>query len=414
MQLVVIGAHQRTAPMAVRERLAFPPDSLPAALRALRDEVSEGFIVSTCNRVEVYGLLGGAEPSLGLKRFLAAWHGIAAEELTPHLYTYVGADAVRHVFRLAAGLDSMVLGEAQILQQLKLALSAAQDADALGPVLQRLLYGALGAGKLVRTETGLARNALSVVSVGLERARQTLGGLRGRRCLVVGAGRTGELALKHLQGEGVAQLAIVNRTRERARALAEHFAAAAYSLADLPRAVRAADVVICCTAAPGILIDVELAARASVNRTSPLVLLDLAVPRDVDRQVAGLPNVRLFDVDDLRAICEVNRTARAAEVASAEALVEGEVGKFLEWWASQAVVPTVRALRDRAEAIRQGELERTLARLPDLTPREQQAIIALSSAIVNKLLHAPITSLKAPEAGPELAEAVQQLFKLEA
>jgi glutamyl-tRNA reductase len=412
VQLVITGVHQRTAPVAVRERLAFSIASTPDALNALRAYASEGFILSTCNRVEVYGLVGHDTGDRVLRQFLAEWHHLAPEELMPHAYTFTGADAVRHAFRLAAGLDSMVLGEEQILAQLKAALARAQAAGTAGQLISRLLQSALAAGKLVRTRTGIARNPVSVVSVALDMARDALGGLAERHVLVIGAGRMAELALKHLRSAAPRSVAIVNRTIAHSQALAAAYGAQVWPFEHLVEALHRADVAISCTAAPDIILSADAIARALDGRDTGLLLLDLAVPRDIDRQAAAIPGVRLIDVDDLQAVCAANRAARASEVAAAEALVESEVARFMEWWATQEVVPTIRALRERAEAIRVAELERTLAKLPDLSPREQQAIQALSAAIVNKLLHQPIASLKDPTTGSQLAQVVQQLFQL--
>jgi glutamyl-tRNA reductase len=221
-----------------------------------------------------------------------------------------------------------------------------------------------------------------------------------------------ELALKHLRGAAAESIGVANRSLDRAQALAAAYGASVWQLDRLEAAIAAADVVVSCTAASGIVIPAEMLARARAGRETPLVLLDLAVPRDVDPRAAALPGVRLVGVDDMRAICEANRAARAAEVAGAEDLVAVEVARFMDWLAMQEVVPTIRALRERAEAIRAAELERTLAKLPDLSPREQAAIGALSAAIVNKLLHQPIATLKDPGSGSQLAQVVQQLFRL--
>ncbi len=414
MQLIVIGTHQRMCPVNVRERLAFGTAQLGQALQMVSGYADEGFIISTCNRVEVGGLVAsGREGEAALLRFLADWHHLAPEELTPHLYTFTGEEAIRHLFRLAAGLDSMVLGEDQILVQLKAALAAAQAAGTTGQRTNRLLHSALATGKLVRTRTEIARSHLSTVSVALDIARESLGDLRRRNVMIVGSGRMAELALKHLRGDQPASVVLVNRTLERARDLAAAYGAEVCPLDQLEEALRHADVVVSCTASPEVVISAAMIERALQGRaTPPLVLLDLAVPRDVDRRAAELPGVRLVGIDDMRAICEANRAARVAEVVRAEALVEGEVTKFNEWWETQAVVPTIRALRDRAEGIWQAEIDRTLAKLPDLSPREQAAIKALSAAIVNKLLHQPIATLKQPGLGGQLAQAVQQLFQL--
>ncbi|MFL5804692.1 MAG: glutamyl-tRNA reductase [Roseiflexaceae bacterium] len=412
-QLVIIGTHQRICPVAVREQLAFGAANIQPALRALRAYTDEGFIISTCNRVEVGGVIAGdADGEQALIQFLSDCHHVAPAELGPHLYIYTGAEAVRHVFRLAAGLDSMILGEDQIQVQLKGALTESRAVGAAGQLTERLLQGALAAGKLVRTATGIARSHLSVVSVALDVARAALDGMAGQRVLVVGAGRMAELALKHLRGEPRLAVGIANRSFERAQALAQAYHTQVWPFEQLEQAIGAADVVVSCTAAPETIITADMVARARAGRGDPLLLLDLAVPRDIDPRAAELPGVRLYDVDGLRPIAEANRAARAAEVARAEELVAGEVAKFMEWWASQDVVPTIRALRERAETIRAAELQRTLARLPNLSPREQEAIGALSTAIVNKLLHQPITTLKDPQSGNQLAQALQQLFQL--
>lgn len=410
MQLVLTGVHQRTAPVAVRERLAFDAAELPAALAALRRVAAEGFIISTCNRVEVCALVADSDED-EVARFLAGWHGLSRDDIAPHLYTTTGDAAVRHVYRLAAGLDSMVLGEDQIVAQLKDALRAAHATGAIGAALHRLLHGALASGKAVRAQTGIAAGRLSVVSVAVELARQALGGLGGRRVLVVGAGRMAELALKHLTDEPGARVTITNRTLARAEDLAARCGARAAPLAALARELAASDVVIAATAAPGQVIDAATAARAVAGGRS-LLLLDLAVPRDVERAAGDVPGVTLYDVDDMRPICAASRAARAGEIARAEAIVEDAVAKFLAWWAAQQAVPTIRALRERAEEIRLAELERTLARCPELSERERGAIQALSAAIVNKLLHDPIIAMKSPDSGAELIPAARALFQL--
>jgi glutamyl-tRNA reductase len=452
-----VGTHHRNAPVEVRERLAFSPDYLHEVLLALRRYVSQGFIVSTCNRVEVYGLVpappddltedlspspsvGGpsTEPALSLSKgsgraggsavetppatrrsplaaplidFLAGSHQGPMQHVLPHLYVRTGADAVRHLFRLAAGLDSMVLGEDQIVGQLKQAFALARQAGLGGRLLNRLQHDALAAGKLIRSQTDISRSHLSIVSVALELARSSVGGLGTRQVLVVGAGHMAELALKHLR-DGQCAPAVANRTYERAQTLAERYGGAAWRLEELDEAIRQAEVVVSCTAAPDIVITQDVMARAMAGRSAPLLVLDLAVPRDVDPGVSDLTGVTLRNVDDLQAICEANRAARAAEVERAEALLQAEVDRFMRWWAGQHAVPTIRALRARAEAIRQAELRRTLSRLPNLSEREQALIHALSASIVNKLLHDPVISLKDPDTGAHMARVVEHLFRL--
>jgi glutamyl-tRNA reductase len=411
VQLVIVGTHQRICPVGMREQLAFGAERMREALASLRQYADEGFIISTCNRVEVGGIVSGGPNDL--ERFLAEWHHMPPENMAPYLYTYTGADAARHVFRLGAGLDSMVLGEDQVMVQIKAALAQAQSAGAAGQRINRLLNGALATGKSVRTRTEIARSHLSTVSVALDIARQELCSLRQRNIVIVGAGRIAELALKHIHKEAPRSLVVLNRTYERASDLAASYAAQAMPIEYLQEALRRADVVLACTASPDTVIDAAMVERATGDRATPLVLLDLAVPRDIDPAAAAISGVRLIGIDDMRAICDTNRAARAGEVAAAEALVEAELGKFMEWWTSQEVVPTIRALRERAEAIRLAEIDRALARLPNLSERDQAAIHAMSAAIVNKLLHQPIATLKETATDGGLALAVQHLFQLQ-
>ncbi|MBA3468598.1 MAG: glutamyl-tRNA reductase [Herpetosiphonaceae bacterium] len=399
--------------MAIREQMAFSEHGLAVALQALRQSAAEGFIISTCNRVEIYGLLPLGDQGRTLRQFLADQHGLPLEELAPHLYTLVGDNAVRHLFRVAAGLDSMALGEDQIMSQIKATFTAAQSADALGPMTHRLIQAALATGKLVRSDTQLARAQLSVVSVALYLARQTLHSFCNQNVVIVGAGRTAELALKHLKSEPTRSVTVVGRTFERAVLLAERYGVQAAPASDLECVLTSSDLVISCTSAADVIISTALATTIHSARASrPWMLLDLAVPRDIERRVGALPNVHLHDVDDMQAICDANRTARAAEVSSAEAIVEAEVAKWMAWWAAQEVLPTIRALRAHAESIRTIELERALARL-NLTSQQEQAVAALTSAIVNKLLHHPTAALKTTSGADQLAQATKLLFSLE-
>ena len=411
MQIVVVGAHQRTAPMIIRERLAFTAAELPAALQKLAEHTHEAFILSTCNRVEVYAVCAQGDGGRVLRQFLAEHHAISLEELTPYVYTLSGEDAVRHLFRVAAGLDSMALGEDQIMVQIKSSLEAATEAQTLGPLLHRLVTTALTAGKQVRTRTELSRAQLSVVSVALQLGRVQLGSFAGKRMALLGSGRTAELTLKHLRKEAP-QVIISGRTAGNVTALAQRYDAQASRLDDLATLLAEVDVLVCCTSSPEPLVTRAMLEQVIPQRTTPLVILDLAVPRDVEREAGALAGVTLIDVDDMQSVCDTNRAARAAEVSSAENIVDQQLQKFMHWWATREVLPTIRALRSHAEAIRQSEVERALNRLSSLSDADQQAVQALTVAIVNKLLHDPITTLKEPQAGEELAQATQQLFRL--
>lgn len=414
MQITLIGVHQRNTPVTVRERLAFSLHELPDALLALRQRVDEGMILSTCNRVEVCAVThDGVAGDEALKAFLAGQRGVDQAVFAPSLYIYRNEAVVRHLYRLAAGLDSMVLGEDQIVGQIKEALAIAHAAGAIGPVLHRVLHGALAAGKRARTHTGIAAGHVSVVSVAVDALRQHPDLLKQGRVLVIGAGHMAELALKHLLAEGCANVTVVNRTGARADALAQRYGIAWRPWEELNDALAVSDIVVSCTSAPGIVVSRQMVERAAAGRAAPLLLFDLAVPRDIDQSVAAIPGVHLRDVDALEPICAANRAMRAAEAQRAEAIIDGEVAKFMEWWAVQQAVPTIRALRERAEAIRDAEIRRALARCPELSPQQRETVVALSTAIINKLLHEPIVALRDPEAGSELVTAVRRLFNID-
>ena len=427
MELVALGVNQETAPVAVRERLACPPAALPGALAHLRTVARESFLLSTCNRVEVYALLEpGAASRDRLVSLLTRDTGLSLDRLAPHLYVHHDAAAVRQLFAVAAGLDSLVVGEDQILAQVKTALDAAHAAHALGPVLYRLGHMALATGKQVRAGTAISRHHLSVVSLGLRLAAEHLGDLHGRAVLIIGAGHTAELALKHLVPRRSA-VTVVNRTAERAATLAARYHGQALPWSALDRAVCSADLVISCTSAPQAVLTAGQIAAALARRQSVaaeggfpaphdrgLLLLDLAVPRDIDPAVAALSGVRLYDVDSLQALCAGNRQQRLAEIGQAATLIDRAVEQFMAWWRARTAVPTITALRAHAEAIRAAEVARTLARLPDLTPGEAEAVQYLTTALVNKLLHGPMRALQAAPDPASLAALVQDLFGLPA
>ncbi|MGN6674351.1 MAG: glutamyl-tRNA reductase [Thermomicrobiales bacterium] len=416
MQLVVVGVNQEAAPVALRERLAFAAADLPDALAALREVVAEGCILSTCNRTEIVGLAGHAESGAeSLARFLAESRGVSLAEIRPHLRTFAHEAAVEHLFTVAAGLDSMVLGEDQILAQVKAAFDSAAAAGALGPALHRLGDLALAAGKRVRAETVIGQGNLSVVSVALRLALTELGAWQERAVLLIGGGDIAELALKHLAKGRPAAITIVNRTYERAAALAARYDADARSWAELPAALVSADVAVSCTSAPGIVLDAPALARALAARPDrPLLCLDLAVPRDIAPAARNLPGVTLHDVDALQALADEGWRQRAAAIAPARAIIAAETARYMDWWRAREVAPAIAALRGHADAIREAEVARALARLPALTPREAEVVRALAAGIVNKLLHRPIMALKTAPEGANMAVTLQELFGLPA
>jgi glutamyl-tRNA reductase len=399
--LVVVGVSHRNSPLRIRETLAFARDDLPAALKRFRGEagLSEVMILSTCNRVEVYAA-GGAAEAQTIASILRA-QSCARGRIVPILHRLTGEAAVRHAFRVAAGLDSMVLGEPQILGQLKEAYQAAETAGTLGGMLEGVRQRSLSAAKRVRTETGIGRHAVSVSHVAVELARKIFGTLEGRRVLLVGAGKMSRLAATRLVREG-ARATVLGRTFARTEELAAALGGRAAGLEDLRGELSEADIVIASTGAPGLVVhrDVVEAARAA-RRGRPLFLIDIAVPRDVDPAVRSLSGVFLYDLDDLRSVADANLRERQREAAAAEALVEAEVGEFLAGQRTRRAVPLLVALRERGEEIRRTELEKARRRMGALTPEQERVLDAATVAIVNKLLHTPTVRLK------ELARAGQ-------
>lgn len=417
--LFFAGMSHRSAPVEVREALALEEDKLREILAAVvgRGAASEMLILSTCNRVEVYGVAEApGEARAAAFRALGAQRGMALSAIEPHLVAATDADAVRHAFRVAASLDSLVVGEPQILGQVKDAFALAQACRTVGPVLNALMSQAFSVAKRVRTETEIGRLAVSVSSTAVELARKIFGSLQGKAVLLLGAGEMAELAARLLMEEGAMPLYVANRTPARARDLAEALAGTAVAVADVPAVMAEVDVVIACTAAPEPI--VRLAdARAAVHarRTRPLFLIDLGVPRNVESAVNDLDGVFCYDVDDLQQVVDANRRERQREAQRAEALVEREVGKFLARLRDVEVVPTIVSLRERLEAIRRGELDKALARLPGASEETRQVLEALSQAIVNKVLHPPIEKLRDSSRaghGRRWIEVVSEVFGL--
>jgi glutamyl-tRNA reductase len=419
--IVVVGVSHRTAPLAVRESLAFAKDRLAEALVALRAETgaAEAMILSTCNRVEVYARQDDPGAVEAVERFLARYHGRDGRELQPVLYRLADADAIRHAFRVAASLESMVIGEPQILGQVKEAYQAAEEAGTLGSSLNALRNRTLAAAKRVRTETGIGRNAVSVSYVAVELARKIFGELKDKNVLLVGAGKMSELAAKHLVRSGGRATVLGGRTFEKAAELAAALGGKAAPFESLRDELARTDIVISGTGAPGIVIqvaDVESARAARRRRHArPLFLIDIAVPRDVDPAVGRLGGVFLYDLDDLKAVTEANLRERLKEAAAAEALVDREVREFLDWQKAREVVPLLNELRRRAEEIRRTELDKVRRRLGALTPEQEEALEAATTAIVNKLLHPPTVHLKEAvreTAAPEQLSLIRKLLGL--
>jgi glutamyl-tRNA reductase len=416
--IVIIGVSHHKAPLAVREAVAFGKERMREALAQLREEAgcAEAMILSTCNRVELYGREGGASVGDTLAAFLWRFHGRAAAEIEPFVYRLDGEQAVRHAFRVAASLDSMVLGEPQILGQVKEAYQSAEEAGTLGATLNALRNRSLAAAKRARSETGIGHNAVSVSYVAVELARKIFGELKDRHVLLVGAGKMSELAARHLVRSGARATVVGGRTFARAEELAAALGGRAAPFESLRDEMSRADIVISGTGAQGVVIrreDVE-AARA-VRRHRPLFLIDIAVPRDVDPTAGNLEGVFLYDMDGLKAVAESNLRERRKQASAAEAIVEGEVREFIDWQKSLDVVPLLVELRERGDRIRRDEIEKARKRLGPLTPEQEEALESVTSAIVNKLLHTPTVQLKEIAKNghaPELTSIIRKLLGL--
>ena len=414
MQVLLTGLSHRSTPLEVRERVSFTGEQLPDALVHLRDEVGEGIILSTCNRTEIYSTPEDpAQARSSTEGYLASYHGLGASEITPHLYSYSGAEAAQHLFRVASGLDSMILGESQILGQVRSALVAASDTYQVQVPLSRLFHGAIRTGRRVREETDIGRNALSISYAGVQLAQRVLGGLTGVRVLLIGAGEAGELVAKALRTVGVSDLMIANRTWERGEEVARRLGGRTIPFSQVGQAVGDADIIVAATEAEKFVVTSQMVTEAvGDRRPRHLFFFDLSVPRNVDPEIASMENVSLFNIDDLSSIAEENLQERRGAVAEAEQIVDEELSRFMTWWDSLEAVELVKTLRRQAEETRLRELSRALGKLPGLQAKDRRVVEDLSRALVRKLLHDPTMRLK-QRAGKAHIQAVRHLFRLE-
>lgn len=397
--IFVWGLNHRSDSVAARERLMrtlAPPDDDVAAPTLRQSDWTESVWLATCHRVEIYGVAAGDPPDAraNLIADLSALSGLDRSAIAANSYAFEGHDAIRHLFRVAAGLDSMVLGEAQILNQVKRAKESAETAETIGPLLHRLFRQAIRLGKRARTETAINRHPVSMASIGVDRAEASLGSLAGRTALIVGAGKIATLAARRLREHEVDGIRVANRRRETAMDLIDQYDARFVPLGDLADALAEVDLVISASGAPEPLIrraDVEDVLN---RRSTALVVIDLALPRDVEPDVAELPRVDLYNVDDLQTIVQAHRDARQSEVAPIERMIDADVDRFTKWLKERDATSLICALRDRAEAIRAEELESTLRRL-QLDDAEREALVEqLSRRLLNKLLHQPTVQIK--------------------
>jgi glutamyl-tRNA reductase len=419
VEIVIVGLNHRTAPIELREQLALANGRIEEARRQLLDfdPIRETVVLSTCNRVEVIACAEDARAATEhITAFLAHQHGMNRAALQPHLYELSGREAVHHLFRVAASLDSMVVGEPQILGQMKDLYGRAAAEGTAGTILHRCFHKSFSVAKRVRSETGIASRAVSVSSAAVELARSIFDRLQDKTAMLIGAGKMSELAARHLLSDGIGTIIVTNRTFDRAVELAREFRGTPVPFEHFPRYLPLADIVIGSAAAPTYVLGrshIEDALHERKHR--PMFFIDLSVPRSFDPTINEIDNAYLYDVDDLGTVSEDNLAERQREATKAELIVDDEVTRFWQWFTGLDAVPTIVALRERAESIRQRELAKTLTALKELAPKHREALDALTNAIISKLLHAPIRHLKRPDGQSDLSSiaAARRLFDLD-
>lgn len=417
MKLQLIGVNHKSAPIEVRERLAIPESRIAEALRRLLDcpGVEEGLILSTCNRFEV--LAHSSSGSMDLRRFLRDYLGLESSDYESQLYEYSESEAIRHLFRVASSVDSMVVGEPQILGQMKDAYASARAAGAVHSKLDLLLTRAFAVAKRVRTETAIGSSAVSVASVAVELAKKIFGSLEGKHVYLVGAGKMSELAARHLLAHGATSIFVANRTYDRAAYLAAKFNGEAILFEELYETCDRADIVITSTGAPFAIFRREHGELFLARRKNrPMFFIDIAVPRNVDPEMNKLDGIFLYDIDDLQQAASTNASDRRKEAEKAEEIIASEVERFQSYLHTLQVVPTIVSLQDHLETIRQMEIERVRSRLGSLSAEQELAIDALTRGIVNKIMHTPISTLKTAARETEattVVDLVRRLFNLE-
>ncbi|MEX1364451.1 MAG: glutamyl-tRNA reductase [Nannocystaceae bacterium] len=420
-ELFAVGVNHKNAPVELRERLAVEGEQYATVLRALKDHggLHEAMIVSTCNRVEIYGVAPRREVANAVLDVLAALRTLDAGLLRDHSFSRLDTDAVRHIFRVTSSLESLVVGEPQILGQIKSALGRARESGGVGPVLDRCLSLAFKCAKRVRTETEIARGGASIPSVAVELARSIFGDLTGCSVMVIGAGEMAENAALHLQGEGAGELVVLNRSRDRGEALARKVEGRFEPWEHLVPQLGRVDIVVASTASQRPIIDRQLIKPVMRSRRHrPLFLVDIAVPRDVDGDVTRLDDVFLYNVDDLQGIVNDNLRSRRGEADRADTLVDEEVGAFAAWLRSRSIGPLMGQLQAHGRGLAEAEVARVLPKLGELSEQQRKMVEQLGRQIVQKLLHKPMTNLRRASAdeggldGVALAEALQVLFDL--
>lgn len=406
MNICVVGVNHKTAPLAIRGKIGMSSHRLRGALLLLHNYVSAGIILSTCNRLEVYALGNSSD----LVNFLSAQANLSYSELLPYTYTYYNEEAIKHLFKTASGLDSMIIGEFEILGQVRRALEEAEKTHPLSLLLLNLFRQAVQVGRRVRNETGISRSALSVSSVAVDLATRVIGNIGHSRVLVIGAGEAGRLAAKALRERGSHQITVASRSEERASTLAAMLGGRSIPMNDLKCELTASDIVISCTGAPHVILKAPIFEEAmSARPKRPLVIIDIAVPNDVEPEVKQVSNVFLYDVDDLTRVSELNTQQRQSELKNAMEIVDEEVKRFASWQQAIEAKPSISALVEKAENIRQSQLTITLKKLPRLSDEERANIETMTKSMVQKILHEPIQYLKNHKEGSQI---IDELFGL--
>ena len=413
MQFSLVGINHQTTPVAIREKVAIGADNIRDSLMMLRQHVPHGIILSTCNRTEIYSADSHPTEEASIN-FLNSMTGVSFTDLLPHIYLRKNETAFGHLFLVASGLDSMIIGEFEVLGQVGNALGTAEKEGMVNLPLRHIFQSAIGTGRRVREETGISQNALSVSSVAVDLAARAIGNLRDCKMLVIGAGEAGRLVVKVARDRGASQIVVASRTQERASALASTMGGVPVDLDNLVEELCTSNIVVACAGAPHSILGIHHIEEAMRNRTEkPLVIIDIAVPRNVEPGVGEINNVFLYNIDDLTLTSELNRKQREGEIQKSREIIAAEVDELASWWRSLEIRPVVAALMEKAEDIRSAQLDNTLKKLQHLSDEERDRLEAMTKSIVTKILKEPISRLKSEaNSRKDYAEIVRELFQL--
>ena len=419
MNIVVVGLSHKTAPVEVREKISFSSDSLPEALKTItsKNGFSEGVILSTCNRVEVVAIASHIQDGIEeIKKFMADFNNVPLESIENHLYSHTSEEAIRHIFRVGSSLDSMVVGEPQILGQMKDGYQQALDHNSTGIILNKLYRKAFSVAKRVRTETNIASSAVSISYAAVELAKKIFGHLEDKRVMLIGAGEMCELAARHFINNGIKEILVANRTHERAVKLAAEINGRSVLFENIYLDLDEVDIILSSTGSPNYIIKAEqVKAALTKRRNSPMFFIDIAVPRDMDPRINDIDNAYLYDIDDIQGVVDANKKEREKEVVAADLIIEGEITQFHKWLKTLDVTPTIVSLREKLQQIRASELEK-LSAVSDLSGVQMSAIEKVTASMINKILHMPISNLKklADTAEGDLyVDAVRKLYNID-